>query len=241
MSRIGVQSANLAIVKLVVKATMLGHLDSRGADVEATAEGEVIGAGDPAAMRDRILSAATKLFYRQGYGGTSMSMIATELDISAPALYWHFDSKQELCFVAIRSELERFVDGLLTPSAKGTPTVQLSAFVNAYVILKLRQSETLKTPGAAGVYSQLREALNPSQQASLDELQRQVVKQLRGILKRGVKAGEFSIDNVTVTTFAIISMCEYVFNWFDPGGPLSDAEVGEEYQSLVLTMVGAGG
>lgn len=192
-------------------------------------------------MRDRILAVATTLFYRQGFGSTSMNAIAAELDISAPALYWHFDSKQELCFVAISSELERFVAGLRPRSAKAPAKQQLSEFVSAYVILKLRQSENLKTPGAAGVYSQLREALAPAQRESLDELQRQVVKQLRGILRRGARAGELEVENVTVTTFAIISMCEYVFNWYDPSGPLSMDAVGEEYESLVLQMVGAGG
>ncbi len=197
--------------------------------------------GDPAAMRDRILAVATTLFYRQGFGSTSMNAIAAELDISAPALYWHFNSKQELCFVAIRTELERFVAGLRPRSAKASPRQQLSEFVSTYVILKLRQSENLKTPGAAGVYSQLREALAPAQRESLDELQRQVVKQLRGILRRGARAGELQVENVTVTTFAIISMCEYVFNWYDPSGQLSMDAVGEEYESLVLQMVGAGG
>jgi AcrR family transcriptional regulator len=201
----------------------------------------VEGTAESVDMRDRILSAATMLFYSQGYGGTSMSAIATELDISAPALYWHFSSKQQLCFEAVRAELERFVAGLAPASKEATPPLQLSAFVSAYVVLKLHQSETLTTPGAAGVYSQLREALTPSQQEALDQLQRKVVQQLRGILQRGTKSGEFTIANFTVTGFAIISLCEYVFNWFDPNGPLSIDAVGEEYQSLVLSMVGAKG
>jgi AcrR family transcriptional regulator len=196
---------------------------------------------DSVDMRDRILSAAATLFYSQGYGGTSMNAIATALDISAPALYWHFKSKQQLCFEAVGAELERFVGGLAPASKEATPTLQLSAFVSAYVVLKLHQSETLTTPGAAGVYSQLRESLTPSQQESLDGRQRQVVEQLRAILRRGKKAGDFEIKTLTVTAFAIISLCEYVFNWFDPNGKLSIGAVGEEYQSLVLSMVGAKG
>lgn len=192
-------------------------------------------------MRDRILSVAATLFYRQGYGGTSMNAIAAELDISGPALYWHFKSKQELCFEAIRAELDRFVAGLAPASRKSGPTAQLSAFVAAYVVLKLHQSETLETPGASGVYSQLRDSLTAAQRETLDGLQRKVVKQLRGILRRGQKAGEFRFDNLSVTTFAIISLCEYVFSWFDPEGRLSITEVGEEYQALVLAMVGAEG
>lgn len=189
--------------------------------------------------RDRILSVAATLFYRQGYGGTSMNSIAAELDISGPALYWHFGSKQELCFEAVRAELDRFVAGLAPASRESGPTAQLSAFVAAYVVLKLHQSETLATPGASGVYSQLRDSLTEAQRETLDVLQRKVVKQLRGILRRGQKAGEFRFDNLSVTTFAVISLCEYVFSWFDPSGRLSIAEVGEEYQALVLSMVGA--
>ncbi len=192
-------------------------------------------------IRDRILSVATTLFYRQGYGGTSMNSIAAELDISGPALYWHFKSKQELCFEAIKAELDRFVSGLRPASREPGPTMQLSAFAAAYVELKLRQSETLDTPGASGVYRQLRDSLTQSQRETLDGLQRQVVKQLRGILRRGEKAGEFKIDNLTVTVFAIISLCEYVFSWFDPDGPLSIADVADDYRGLVLSMVGAKG
>lgn len=190
-------------------------------------------------MRDRIIGAARTLFYRQGFGDTSMAAIAAELDISAPALYWHFSSKQELCFVAVLTELERFVEPLTEPSAEPTASAELAAFVSTYVILKLRQSEALKTPGAAGVYSQLREALTSPQQKSLDKLQRQVVDQLRGILRKGSSSGEFQIVDLTVTTFAIISLCEYVFSWFDPSGPLSAAAVGEEYEELALKMVRA--
>jgi TetR/AcrR family transcriptional regulator, cholesterol catabolism regulator len=190
--------------------------------------------------RDRILAVATTLFYRQGYGGTSMNSIAAELDISGPALYWHFKSKEELCFEAIRAELDRFVAGLAPASRKSGPTAQLASFVSAYVVLKLRQSETLETPGATGPYSQLRDSLTEAHRETLDGLQRQVVKQLRSILRRGEKAGEFRFENLTTTTFAVISLCEYVFSWFAPDGPRSIDEVAEEYESLVLAMVGAG-
>ena len=191
-------------------------------------------------MRDRILGVATTLFYRQGYGGTSMTAIAAELDISAPAIYWHFKSKRELCFEAVHRELERFVTGLRPASKKKWANEQLAQFVSTYVILKLQQSKTLETPGAAGIYSQLREALTKDQIESLDGLQRGVVDQLRKILRLGNRTEEFHVGDVTVTAFAIISMCEYVFNSFDPDGPLSVDAIGVEYQALVLSMVGYG-
>src|SRR4051794_40052793 len=46
--------------------------------------------------RDRILDVALELFTENGYDGTSMREIAERLSITKPALYYHFDSKEEI-------------------------------------------------------------------------------------------------------------------------------------------------
>ena len=46
--------------------------------------------------RRRILEAAQNLFAENGYSGTSVRLIARELGLSDPAVYYHFPSKQEL-------------------------------------------------------------------------------------------------------------------------------------------------
>ncbi len=43
-----------------------------------------------------VVEAALKLLNETGLEGLSLRRIATELDVKAPALYWHFDSKQAL-------------------------------------------------------------------------------------------------------------------------------------------------
>ncbi|MET3960861.1 AcrR family transcriptional regulator [Marmoricola sp. OAE513] len=53
---------------------------------------------DPEAprTRDRILDVALELFTENGYDGTSMREIAERLSITKPALYYHFDSKEDI-------------------------------------------------------------------------------------------------------------------------------------------------
>lgn len=53
---------------------------------------------DPEAprTRDRILDVALELFTENGYDGTSMREIAERLNITKPALYYHFDSKEDI-------------------------------------------------------------------------------------------------------------------------------------------------
>jgi AcrR family transcriptional regulator len=46
--------------------------------------------------RDRILAVASELFIAQGYNGTSLREIADRLGFTKAALYYHFQSKEEI-------------------------------------------------------------------------------------------------------------------------------------------------
>lgn len=189
------------------------------------------------ATRERILSAALPIFYDKGYKGTSLAAIAQEVGISAPALYWHFKSKREICFAAVHDELRRFAYALRPSASEPGPLNRLGHFVRSYVLLKLTQNERLKEPGALGAYRQLRDALTGKQQAQLDSLQREIRDILTAILEAGVEKGEFKIADRTATTYAIITMCEYVFSWAHPKGRLTAATIADLYRDLVLSMV----
>ena len=193
----------------------------------------------PDQTRERIVKAAMALFYERGYRGTSLAAIAQELGISAPALYWHFSSKRDICFTAVYEELDRFAYALQPALQEPTPERQLGQFVRTYVLLKLHQNEWLREPGAVGAYRQLRQAMTARQRERLDALQRQVYQMLRGILERGRDAGQFRFEDLTATTFAVVTLCEYVFSWVQPGGRLAPDAVADIYRGLVLGMVGA--
>jgi AcrR family transcriptional regulator len=49
-----------------------------------------------ASTRERILDVALDLFTEQGFDGTSIREIAGRLRITKPAIYHHFDSKEEI-------------------------------------------------------------------------------------------------------------------------------------------------
>lgn len=72
------------------------------------------GTGSPVLprTRDRILDAALALFADKGYEATSMREIAEQLGMTKPALYYHFDSKEDIVralLVDIQSQVGELV------------------------------------------------------------------------------------------------------------------------------------
>jgi AcrR family transcriptional regulator len=225
----------LAKAKVAAKTPTVGPVSSPRKP--GAAEAEQASSDD---TRERIVRAAIALFYARGYRGTSVAAIARQLNISAPALYWHFRSKREICFAAVYEELRRFCHALLPCQWEATPELRLGGFVRTYVLLKLDQNEWLSEPGAIGAYRQLRLALTSRQRERLDALQREILQMLRKILSDGAERGVFRFDDLTATAFAVVTLCEYVFAWVRAPGRLGPKEVADLYRGLVLAMVGAG-
>lgn len=72
-------------------------------------------------LRTRILTEATKLFAQHGYNGTSMRAVALGVGCTKPALYYHFNNKEDLYCAAIEA-VERFhIDMLEAMLAEDTP------------------------------------------------------------------------------------------------------------------------
>jgi AcrR family transcriptional regulator len=71
---------------------------------------------------EEILTTTGRLFAERGYFGTSMDDIASEVGIGKPALYYYFESKEELCkklmqknFLVLKKELRQAVKKNVTP------------------------------------------------------------------------------------------------------------------------------
>ncbi|MBV6754952.1 TetR/AcrR family transcriptional regulator [Rhodococcus opacus] len=60
--------------------------------------------------RERIPAVALKLFAEKGYDATSMREIAEQLNMTKAALYYHFDSKEDIVRVLVAGLLEQIVE-----------------------------------------------------------------------------------------------------------------------------------
>ena len=188
--------------------------------------------------RTRILAAATHLFVADGYRSTSMKAIATEVGISPPALYWHFPSKQDLFLASMEALLDDFIESVESSLTGTSPLELVAQFTRAHVLWRLQKNSAAVAYSSTVGVRDLVHTLPPTFRQSLVAKQRQHLDRLRQILVAGVKDGSFRVSDVRLTSFAIITMCDYAHTWFDPEGEWSPADVAERYVALTLAMIG---
>lgn len=70
-------------------------------------------------LKERILDLAADLFVRHGYAETSMREIADELGVSKAALYYHYESKQDI-LLALHMRLHELTTRDLLPVLQTT-------------------------------------------------------------------------------------------------------------------------
>src|SRR6185437_9344169 len=103
--------------------------DAAGEDEEALVSAVAEpGPGAPDAAhpntRERILDAALDLFIEQGFDGTSLRQIAEKLGVTKAALYYHFESKEDI-LLALHMRLHAFGRDALLQMAEGPVTIEL--------------------------------------------------------------------------------------------------------------------
>lgn len=181
-----------------------------------------------------IRGAAAVLIARHGYEAVSMRRLAAEVGVQAAALYRYFPTKEDLLF----SLMDEHMRGLLEsweaarPSG-GDPVERLAAFVRNHIRFHVERRHPTHVSNM-----ELR-SLSKERLSAILRLRAAYEKELRGILRDGAEAGDFLVDDVTLTAMAIIQMITGVIVWFRPDERLSVAEVADTYHTMTMRLVGA--
>ncbi len=141
----------------------------------ASTKAEISGGG----TRERILSAAERLFAEDGYAGVSMPAIAKASGITAGAIYKHFDSKEDLFFEVV----QRAVHSVRTAVDRGASGADLPRIVANYTIGQLRLVRLLaiEIHAASTRHAKVRRLLRRSIEGNIAEM--------KGMIEGAQRAG----------------------------------------------------
>ena len=99
----------------------------------------------PSAAQARIISAALKLFARNGVGGTSLQMIADTVGVTKAAVYHQYNTKDEIVLAAAEAELARLKVVVDAAEAENSRTRARETLVTGIVNLAVAHRHTAST------------------------------------------------------------------------------------------------
>ncbi len=183
---------------------------------------------------ERIRLAAVRLFKARGYHGTSVRDLAEALGMEPASLYYYFPSKEAILVDLFERTMDVMQDNLYRAMARGgAPVEQLRNVVRTHVLWHIqRQDEAFVS------HSELRSLTPPNHRRIIAKRDR-YEKSMRDLLAAGVRAGEFEIADIRLTSIAILMMCSGVSDWFTRRGRLKPAKVADSYADMVLRLVSA--
>ncbi len=162
-----------------------------------------------------------------------MKDIAEVLDVSAPSLYNHMSSKQDLLFQIMDLAMERAL-GLLEQTLVGVTDVseQLRLVTEVSVL------DFLQHPGEITVCNTEIRSLEEPYRTTIVGKRDAYAHQIVAIVQRGCEQGRFLTEEPRVASFAVLELGNNAKAWFKPGGGFSAETVARMYGEFALRVLG---
>ena len=179
---------------------------------------------------EHILRTAARIFAEKSYHSTSMRDISRATGVSLAGLYHYCRSKEELlfliqdhCFGRVVERLEERIKDVKDPFVKLRIFIDnhLSFFASNMAEMKLLSHE------AESLGGDLHKHVSTKKQ-KYAKLARKILSEIQGQQK-----SHANID-LTVATYALFGMMNWIYNWYDPRGKLSVNQLVDNITRLFL-------
>ena len=177
-----------------------------------------------------ILRTAARIFAEKNYHSTSMRDISRETNVSLAGLYHYCKSKEELlfliqdnCFGRVLERLEQRLEGVEDPITK------LGIFIENHLSFFAANMSEMK------VLSHEAESLRGDLYTHVSTRKDKYTKLARLILHdvQASKENQQPVD-LTVATYALFGMMNWIYNWYDPSGKLKVDDLAQHLTQLFL-------
>ena len=177
-----------------------------------------------------ILRSAARIFAEKSYHSTSMRDISRATNVSLAGLYHYCKSKEQLlfliqdnCFGRVLERLEQRLQDVDDPIAK------LGIFIENHLSFFAANMSEMK------VLSHEAESLGGDLYTHVSTRKDNYTKLAREIL-REVQATQQSKERIdlTVATYALFGMMNWIYNWYDPQGKLKVSDLADNVMKLFL-------
>lgn len=186
-------------------------------------------------QRAKILDAAIELAAAHGFEAVGMRQLAARVNLSAPGLYAHFDSKESIIAAAMQHALSRFLEAVALPLGQQPSQLHLAGLITRHVCFQLENLPLTKANDQLLDSAAMRRFLPPGEHDLLGAAQRAYYDLLCGVIR--AEAPRAPTDHVRLTAFAVLAMCDRVTTWYKPNRTLLPDQVAQHYTRLAANLV----
>lgn len=173
--------------------------------------------------REAVLRTAVQLFLERGYHRATLNEVADRLNITKPALYNYFRSKEDILYECWAIGQERVEDQIAEIEATtGSGLAKLRLMVRAYG--RIMASDF----GASLVRFNVSDLSEPNKKVTLAG-KRRIDRAFRGYIAQGIADGSIKSCDVKLTAFAILGALNWIGHWYKSGGGLSPDQIADDF------------
>jgi AcrR family transcriptional regulator len=197
--------------------------------------------GQAAHMRDQVLEASLRLFFEQGFRGTSVREITLACGVTPGALYNHFPSKEDVLETLIRRTTTEGHEYIQSEVARAPqdPVSRLHAAVRSSTLYNTRHR-------AASLVATFEYIHLPEEaRARVVAKRRELRVWLEQIIQEGLDAGVLTLpksggrNKVKLVATAIANLALRASDFFGPTPTLSEERIADFHAELTLNMLQA--
>jgi len=183
-----------------------------------------------------ILRTAARIFAEKSYHSTSMRDISRETKVSLAGLYHYCKSKEELLFLIQDNCFGRVLERLEQQLQEvEDPVVKLNIFIENHLSFFAANMAEMK------VLSHEAESLRGDLHAHVSTRKDNYTKLARKILQEVQESTQNKqLVDLTVATYALFGMINWIYNWYDPQGKLKVRDLAQHLTQLFLGGFSAG-
>ncbi len=193
-----------------------------------------------------ILRTSARIFAGKSYHSTSMRDISRATGVSLAGLYHYCKSKEELlfliqdhCFGRVLERLEQRTRGINDPLEKLRLFIDnhLSFFAANMAEMKVlsHEAESLAGDLHEHVSSRKRQYTRTARRILAEVQQTVAGSELRAPRRNGQPKKTAKPVDLTVATYALFGMMNWIYNWYDPSGKLSVSQLVDNITRLFLS------
>jgi AcrR family transcriptional regulator len=178
--------------------------------------------------REAVLRTAVQLFLEQGYHRATLNDVAERLNITKPALYNYFRSKDEILFECWATGQERVEACIARIDAEGgSGLIKLRKLLVAYA------RDMTTDYGRSLVHVDIRD-LSDKHQKIVRAGKRRIDSTFRRYIGDGIADGSIKPCDIKLSAFAIAGALNWIGHWYQQDGTQSPDAIAAEF-ALRLT------